>query len=171
MYNLHVGVVRHELDEERGRRSQEAGVEDLTWLASYLSIYMYIYIYIYICIYIYIHIYTHTYIHTYVYIYIWTGEQTSGRADVLTSTANLRTKILDFRGFDSSRILLQYYLLVQETVTIVYYILSLLLLSTHKFKGWNSHVHGKFPGMSDSTNLSRDTLSREIWRLRAASRQ
>ena len=53
-------------------------------------------------------------------------------------TANLRTKILDFRGFDSSRIL--------------------------SFKGWNSHIHGEFPGSFESTNLSRDNLSRESGR-------
>ena len=48
-------------------------------------------------------------------------------------TANLRTKILDFRGFDSSRILI---------------LRGLILVSTGSF--------------SESTNLSRDTLSREI---------
>ena len=31
-----------------------------------------------------------------------------------------------------------------------------------KFKGWNSHVHGEFPGNYESTNLSRDALSREM---------
>ena len=59
-------------------------------------------------------------------------------------TASLRTKILDFRGFDSSRML--------------------------KCKGWNSHVQREFPGSSsqriESTNLSRDKLIREIGRTR-----
>ena len=54
-------------------------------------------------------------------------------------TANLRTKILDFKGFDSS-------------------ILDI------KLKGWNSHVHAEFPQSSESTNLSRDDLSREVRR-------
>ena len=30
------------------------------------------------------------------------------------------------------------------------------------FKGWNYHVHREFPGYSESTNLSRYNLSREI---------
>ena len=57
--------------------------------------------------------------------------------------ANLRTEILDFRGFDSSGILI--------------------------FKGWNSHVHREFPGSSESTNLStsRDNLSRELGRTKS----
>ena len=50
--------------------------------------------------------------------------------------ANLRTKTLDFEGFDSSRI----------------------------FKGWNSHVDREFLGKFESTNVSRDNLSREIGR-------
>ena len=33
------------------------------------------------------------------------------------------------------------------------------------FKGWNSHVHGEFPGKFESSNLSRDNLSREIGRM------
>ena len=32
------------------------------------------------------------------------------------------------------------------------------------FEGWSSHVHGEFPGKFESTNLSRDNLSREIGR-------
>ena len=36
------------------------------------------------------------------------------------------------------------------------------------FQEWNSHVHRKFPGSFESTNLSRDTLSREIGRSRWA---
>ena len=31
-------------------------------------------------------------------------------------------------------------------------------------KGWNSHVHGGFPGKLESSNLSRDNVSREIGR-------
>ena len=53
-------------------------------------------------------------------------------------TANLRTKIMDFRGFDSSIIL--------------------------NLKGWNSHVQRGFPGNVESTNLGGDNLSREIGR-------
>ena len=52
-----------------------------------------------------------------------------------TGTANLRTKILDLRGFDSRRI--------------------------SNSRGWNSHVHRGFPGNLESTNLSRDNLSRD----------
>ena len=57
---------------------------------------------------------------------------------LLPHMANLRTKILDFRGFDSSRILI--------------------------IKGWNSHIHREFPGHLKSNNLSREILSREIGR-------
>ena len=53
-------------------------------------------------------------------------------------TANLLTKILDFREFDASIIL--------------------------SFKGWNSHVPRGFPGNYESTNLSMHNLSREIGR-------
>ena len=53
-------------------------------------------------------------------------------------TANLRTYILDSRGFDSSINL--------------------------NCKGWNSNVHRGLPGNFESTNLSRDNLSREIGR-------
>ena len=45
---------------------------------------------------------------------------------------------LDFRGVDSSIIL--------------------------NLKGWNSHVHGGFTGKFESSNVSRDNLSREIGR-------
>jgi len=56
-----------------------------------------------------------------------------------TYTANLRTKILEFRVFDSNIIRI-------------------------KFKGWYSHVHSEFPGKFESINFSRDNLSREIVR-------
>ena len=32
------------------------------------------------------------------------------------------------------------------------------------FKGWNSHVHGEFPGKFESSNVRRDNVSREIGR-------
>ena len=49
------------------------------------------------------------------------------------TTANLRSKILDFRGSDSSGILI--------------------------LKGWNSHAHRELPGNDiESTNLSRDLI-------------
>ena len=53
----------------------------------YMYMYMYTYIYIYVYIYICIYMYTHTYIAT------------------RQRTADFRTKILDFRGFDSSTFL------------------------------------------------------------------
>ena len=55
----------------------------------YVYIYIYVYVYIYIYIYTYIHICTH-----------WPARPRS------PGTANLRTKNLDFRGFDSSIILI-----------------------------------------------------------------
>ena len=54
---------------------------------------------------------------------------------IITLTANLRPNILDFRGFDSSIILI--------------------------FKGWNSHAHGELFG-NVVNNLSRDHLSTEM---------
>ena len=36
--------------------------------------------------------------------------------------------------------------------------------------GWNSHVRREFPGNVESTNLSRDNLSREIGRTGGRSR-
>ena len=55
------------------------------------------------------------------------------------STANLRTKIPDFRGFDSSIVLI--------------------------IKGWNSEIHGELSEKFESTILSRDNSSREIGRI------
>ena len=55
-------------------------------------------------------------------------------------TSNLRTNIVDFRGFDS----------------------SIMFINR---KGWNSHVHREFPGKFESSYLSRDNLSREIGRI------
>ena len=52
---------------------------------------------------------------------------------------NLPTKILDFRGLDSSIILI--------------------------CKGWNSQAHREIPGKLELSNLSRETLSREIGRM------
>ena len=37
------------------------------------------------------------------------------------------------------------------------------------FKGWNSHVHRGLPGRFESSNVSRDNVSREIRRRGAAS--
>ena len=55
-------------------------------------------------------------------------------------TADLRAKILDFRGLDSSRILI--------------------------VKGWNSQAHREFPRKFGSSNLSGDHLSMQIGRIR-----
>ena len=77
----------------------------------------------------------HTCIYIYIYIYIHRERRLVVAARGKAVTANLRTKILDFRGFDLSRILI---------------------------KGWNSHVHGGFLGKLESSNLSREILSREI---------
>ena len=54
-------------------------------------------------------------------------------------TANLRTKILAFRGFDSSIININ-------------------------IKGWNSEARREVPAKFESSNLSRDNLSTEIGR-------
>ena len=56
----------------------------------------------------------------------------------LSRTTNLRTKIVDFRGFDSSRILV--------------------------LRGGIPRPTGNFPGKFESSNLSRDNVSREIGR-------
>ena len=63
------------------------------------------------------------------FVYLYVIRPTSGS---LYDTANLRTTIMDFRGFDSS-------------ITIIMSI-------------------GDFPGNVESSNLSRDNLSREIGR-------
>ena len=56
-----------------------------------------------------------------------------------TPTANLSTNIVDFRGFDSSIILTS--------------------------RGGIPRPHRGFPGKSESSNLSRDNVSREIGRM------
>ena len=33
------------------------------------------------------------------------------------------------------------------------------------FKGWNSHVHRQFPRKFESSNVSRDNVSRKIGRI------
>ena len=68
----------------------------------------------YICVYIYIYIYTHTYIYIYIYIYIyyvWQANEGPTRHNfslvqmhASVCTANLRTKIMDSGGSDSSTI-------------------------------------------------------------------
>ena len=123
----------------------------------YMHIYIYIYIYMYIYTYVCIYIYIYVYIHIYIYIYIYTNTYVmyeSGlglerlvlrqslrelylgrRATALRCTAYLRTKLPDFRGFYSSRILM----------------LRCGILTSI----------GNFPRSLESTNLSRDNLSRE----------
>ena len=64
--------------------------------------------------------------------------QVLGSKNSVPGTANLRTKILAFRVFDSSIVLV--------------------------VKGWNSHTHREFPGKFEASNLSRDNLSREMGR-------
>ena len=99
----------------------------------YIRIYIYIYfIYIYIYTYIYIYIYTHARTHT------EHGGPPGGAGSEVCSTANLRTNIMAFRGFDYNVILIQ--------------------------RGWSYHVHRGFPGKFESSNLSRDNVSREIGR-------
>ena len=77
------------------------------------------------------------YVHMYVYIYIYIHSQTSGRTHDV-KMPSLHTKILDFRGFDSSRIIV--------------------------LRGGISTPTGNFLGNFESTNLSRDNLRREIGR-------
>ena len=67
-------------------------------------------------------------------------ERKREREREIPRAANFRTKILDFGGFDSSRVF--------------------------KYKRWNSDVHREFPGNVSSRNLSSDNLSREIGRKR-----
>ena len=58
----------------------------------------------------------------------------TGRAR--SNTPNLPTNIVDFGGFDSSTILIQ--------------------------RGWNSQAHRGLPGKFESSNVSRDNVSRRI---------
>ena len=79
---------------------------------------------------------------------------------------------LDFAGFDPSRILtyvLHYYkmyiyiyiYIYTHSNMIIIHVIIIIIIIIIKFKGWNSHVHMEFPGNLESTNLSRDNLSRE----------
>ena len=54
----------------------------------------------------------------------------------VSTIANLRTNIVDFRGFDSSTILM--------------------------FKGWNSQAHRGVPGKFESSNVSREIERTQI---------
>ena len=60
----------------------------------------------YVYMYVYIYIYIHIYIYIYIYMYDFLQDHGALRAPDSRSTANLRTKILDFRGFETSRILI-----------------------------------------------------------------
>ena len=98
---------------------------------------MYTYIYIHthidthICMYICTHMHTHTH---------WIGGREREQGDQqAASTANLRTRILDYRGFELEHNL--------------------------NWKGWNSQANRTFPGSFESTNLGRDNLSRETGRM------
>ena len=63
-----------------------------------IYVYMYIYIYIYICICIYIYIYKER---------CFVSESPNFALVFWGCTANLRTNIIDFRGFDSNRVLVR----------------------------------------------------------------
>ena len=70
----------------------------------YIYIYLYIHTHIYIYIYIYIYMYLSLSLYIYIYIYIHTSP---GRAScVLYVTPSPPTKSFDFRGFDSSKLLI-----------------------------------------------------------------
>ena len=89
-------------------------------------VYIYIYMYTYVCmyIYIYIHTYVYIYIHTYTYIYIYICDRSVSRVRSATYqseglvcprrvalsqhafTPSPPINIVDFRGFDSSTILI-----------------------------------------------------------------
>ena len=50
------------------------------------------------------------------------------------------------------------------------YLYIYIYIYIYMSKGWNSHVHRELPGNVESTNLSRDNLSREIRRVAVGSR-
>ena len=82
-------------------------------------------IYIYIYIYTYVHIYIYIYIYTYVYVaplpvHLCKMKPLPVAPPRRSGTANLRTKILDFRGFDST-------------------------IPNLDFEGQNSQAHREFP--------------------------
>ena len=77
------------------------------------------------------------------------------------ATANVTTKILDFKGFDSSIILIVCVYIYIYICNVYIYIYMYMYIHD---KGWNSQIHRGFPGSFDSTHLSRDNLSREIGR-------
>ena len=69
------------------------------------------------------------------------------------STANLCTKIVDFRGYDSSIILILRGGILMSLMSIMNFLES-----------FESSNLSKFPGKFELSNLSRDHLSREIGR-------
>ena len=66
------------------------------------------------------------------------GPMGGGGGTIDTVTANLRTNLMDFRGFDSSTILI--------------------------LRGGILRAHREFPGKLESSNVSKDNVSREIGR-------
>ena len=85
-----------------------------TYVCISLSLYIYIYTYVYVCIclcmYVYIYIYALTYILSCVPERVRAlsgkGDESGSRPSGNRHAANLRTRIMDFGGFGSSRILL-----------------------------------------------------------------
>ena len=100
----------------------------LNILCMHVSTYIYIYIYIYIYVYI--------YVYTYIYIYIEREREIYTYIHITRPAANLRNKIMDVRGFDSS----------------ISFIIRYEI----------PHALRVFPGSLESRNLSRGDLSREI---------
>ena len=120
-------------------------------------------IYIYICVYIYIYIYTHVYI--YIYIYIYTHMTHNNKLLItnkpqawITKTTHIKKVIgpaADAR-FSSNG--------YGRPPYEHYWFQRVWLKCNLKFKGWNSQAHREFPGKFDSSNVSRDNVSREIVR-------
>ena len=103
-----------------------------TYHDTYIYIYIHTYMHTHTCTYIYTYVYICIYTSLYIYIYMYIHNVYIDRAAEQWITADLRIKILDSRGFDSSRILI--------------------------LRGWNSRAHREFPGSFESSNLSRDNL-------------
>ena len=96
-------------------------------------------------IHLYIYIYIYTYIHIYIYIYY-------GHEILRLCSTQALSRILVWR------------LALRPISELRFWISEGSTQAKSSFKGWNSQIHRELPGNSESSNLGRDNLCREIGR-------
>ena len=99
--------------------------------------------YMYMCVYIYIYIHRQIYTHEHIYIYIYIYMHISIHYIIMLMLRPISVRPISLLDSGFQRVCLERNL---------------------HLKGWNSHVHRGFPGKFESSNVSRDNVSRETGR-------